>query len=326
MAIGQELDFKIYPNQFFGGMIETLQIETDVWNESSAGVMQFSTQQMRGDYEKQSFFQRLGSLVADRDPTSTSAVTDSKLTQDEIISIKVNKRIGPLAETLDVWKKVSLDPAEFSVVMGMQAGKDVAAQYVSSALYSVRAVLKSIGAAVQYDSTAQTLKTANHTALVNAMALLGDKSSRIAAFVMHSAQYFELVKQSIADNVFQVAGAVIYSGTPATFGKPVVVTDSPATFDPATGSVLAKYDILALVPGAVEVVESEDRSVLSQYITGLANLSLRIQGEYAYNMRVKGASFTGAINPNDAALATAANWTFKMADIKSGPGARNTTF
>jgi hypothetical protein len=326
MAIGQETDFKIYPNQFFGGMVETLQIETDVWNASSAGVMQFSTQQMRGDYEKQSFFQRLGSLVNDRDPTSTASVTDSKLTQDEIISIKVNKRIGPMAETLDVWKKVALDPAEFSVVMGQQAGKDVAAQYVSSALYSVRAVLKSIGAGVQYDATAQTLKTANHTALVNAMALLGDKSSRIAAFVMHSAQYFELVKQSIADNVFQVAGAVIYSGTPATFGKPVVVTDSPATFDPATGSVLAKYDILALVPGAVEVVESEDRSVLSQYITGLANLSLRIQGEYAYNMRVKNASFTGAINPNDAALQLAANWTFKAQDLKNGPGSRLTTY
>jgi hypothetical protein len=326
MAIGTGADFKVYPNQFYSGMVETLQQETDVWNSNSAGVMLFSTQAMRGDFEKQSFMQDIAGLVQDRDVTSTTTVADSKLTQAEIISIKVNKRIGPMAETLDVWKKVALDPNEFSVIMGQIAGKQVAVNYVNSSLYAVRAVLKSIGSSVQYDSTAQTLKTANHTALVNTMATLGDKSSRIAAFVMHSAQYFELVKQSIADNVFQVAGAVIYSGTPATFGKPVVVTDSPATFDPATGSVLAKYDILALVPGAVEVVESEDRDVLSQYITGLANLSLRIQGEYAYNMRVKGASFTGAINPNDAALATAANWSFKLQDIKGGPGARNTTF
>jgi hypothetical protein len=324
MAIGTGVDFKVYPNQFYSGMVETLQQSTDVWNTNSAGVMLFSTQAMRGDYEKQSFMQDIAGLVQDRDVTSIAGVADSKLTQAEIISIKVNKRIGPMAETLDVWKKVALDPNEFSVIMGQIAGKQVAVNYVNSSLYAVRAVLKGIGAAVQFDSTGLTLKTANHQALVSGLALLGDKSSRVAAFVMHSSTYFELVKQSIADNVFQVAGATIYTGQAATFGKPVIVTDSIGLFDPAAGSVLAKYDVLGLVPGAVEVIESETRDVLSQYITGLANLTMRIQGEYAYNLKVKGASFTGAVQPVDAALAVASNWSFKMEDIKSGPGFRAT--
>jgi hypothetical protein len=279
---------------------------------------------MKGDYEKSSFTQDISGLVQDRDVTSTATVTDSKLTQSEVISIKVNKRIGPTAETLDSWKKISLDPMEFSVILGQIAGKRVAVNYVDSSLNSLRAVMKAIGAGIQYDSTGLTLKTANHQALVSAMALLGDKSSRIAAFVMHSATYFELVKQSIADNVFQVAGATIYTGQPATFGKPVIVTDSVGLFDPQNGTIAAKYDVLGLVPGAVEVIESEERSVLSQYVTGLANLTMRIQGEYAYNLKVKGASYTGAVQPTDAALAVSSNWTFVAADKKNGPGVRAT--
>jgi hypothetical protein len=88
--------------------------------------------------------------------------------------------------------------------------------------------------------------------------------------------------------------------------------------------LLTKYDVLALVPGAVEVIESEDKDILSMNITGLANLALRIQGEYAYNLKVKGCSYTGAVQPTDAALAVSGNWTFKMNDVKNGPGTRVT--
>jgi major capsid protein 13 len=325
MAIGTGADFKVYPNQFFSGMVETLQQETDVWNASSGGVMQFTTQFMKGDYEKASFVKDTAGLVQDRDVTSIAGVTDLKITQDEVISIKVNKRIGPVAETLDAWKKIAVDPQEFSVILGQQSGKQVAVNYVNSALNAVRASLKSIGASVQYDASADTLKTANHTALISGGALLGDKASRIAAYVMHSRTYFELVKQSLTDNIVNVADVTIYKGSVATFGRPVIVTDSSSLYDLTAGSpLLTKYDVLALVPGAVEVIESEEKDILSMNITGLANLALRIQGEYAYNLKVKGVSYTGAVQPTDAALAVSSNWTFKMNDIKNGPGSRIT--
>jgi major capsid protein 13 len=325
MAIGTGADFKVYPDQFYSGLVETLQQETDLWNASSGGVMQFTTQLMRGDYQKQSFFKNTAGIVQDRDVTSIASVPDLKLTQDEVISIKVNKRIGPVADTLDAWKKIAVDPNEFSVIFGQQAGKTVAINYVDSALASLRASLKSIGSAVQYDASADTLKTANHTALISGMSLLGDKASRIGAFVMHSKTYFELVKQSVADNIVNVADVTIYHGTAATFGKPVIVTDSASLYDVTAGSpLLTKYDVLALVPGAVEVIESEDRNVASFEITGLANLAMRIQSEYAYNLKVKGMSYTGAVQPTDASLAVTGNWTFKMGDIKNGPGSRIT--
>ena len=66
---------------------------------------------------------------------------------------------------------------------------------------------------------------------------------------------------------------------------------------------------------------------MSDLITGGQNLAMRIQGEYAYNIKIKGCRWNigaGGANPTDAALATSANWVYTLAaanGIKGGPGA-----
>jgi hypothetical protein len=47
---------------------------------------------------------------------------------------------------------------------------------------------------------------------------------------------------------------------------------------------------------------------------------MQYQGEYAYNIRVKGFAYAGGVNPNDSALGSSANWSFVMHDTKMGPG------
>lgn len=321
MSIGVQTDFVIYPTQFWGGVVETLQQNTEAFNAASNNTLRLVTRGILGDYEKESFLKSTASLVARRDTTSTSAVTDSKLTAGELSGVKINRRIGPVAQSRDAFRKIGVAPDTFSFMLGQQTGPAIAIDYINVAVGAVRAAIIN-QAALQYDATADTLKTLNHTAIVGGLSKFGDRSSRIVAFVTHSKPYFDLMKQQIADKLFEVAGATVYAGTIATFGKPVVVIDSPSIL--TVGSSSTVYDFLGLVENAVEVAESEERDILSQPVTGLANLVDRIQGEYAFNVRVKGCAYdtTAGANPLDSVVFTAATWLKQVADLKEMPGIR----
>lgn len=169
--------------------------------------------------------------------------------------------------------------------------------------------------------------TISHSDLVDVQALYGDAGQRVSAFVMHSKAYYDLMKQGIADNVYNVAGVTIHKGTVATLGKPVIVTDSASLISSGTGDTTShnEYFTLALTNDAIRVEESEERLITSDLITGLENLVLRYQGEYAYNVCLKGYAWdiaNGGVNPTDAALATATNWDKVVTDNKSTGGAR----
>jgi hypothetical protein len=322
MAMGTKSDFIIYPEQFWGGVVETLQQYTDGFNANSNGALRLVTRAIKGDYERESFIKSTASLIARRDVTAVTTVTDNKLTQAEFIGVKVNRRIGPVAQTLDAFKKISVDPGEMSMLLGQQVGKAIAVDYVNIAISAVVAGILGVGAPLQYDNTVPATKTLTHTALVNGLAKFGDASSRINCWVMHSKNYFDLMNQAIADKVFEVAGVTIYEGTVATFNRPTLVIDSPSLLD-SVGTATQTYEVLGLTEGAVELAESEERNIVSDIVTGLENLVLRYQGEYAFNLKVKGCQWdvaNGGANPTDVALGTTTNWDKIVSDNKQMPG------
>jgi hypothetical protein len=322
MAMGTKSDFIIYPEQFWGGVVETLQQYTDGFNSNSNGALRLVTRAIKGDYERESFIKSTASLIARRDVTAVTTVTDNKLTQAEFIGVKVNRRIGPVAQTLDAFKKISVDPGEMSMLLGQQVGKAIAVDYVNIAISAVVAGILGVGAPLQYDNTGNATKTLTHTSLVNGLAKFGDASSRINCWVMHSKNYFDLMNQAIADKVFEVAGVTIYEGTVATFNRPTLVIDSPSLLD-SVGTATQTYEVLGLTEGAVELAESEERNIVSDIVTGLENLVLRYQGEYAFNLKVKGCQWdvtNGGSNPTDVALGTTTNWDKIVSDNKQMPG------
>lgn len=281
------------------------------------------TRSILGDYEKESFLKSTAALVSRRDVTVNTAVTSGKLVAGEFAGVKVNRRLGPVDQNRDSFRKIGVDPKEFSTMLGEQAGVAIAVDYINVALESVTAAIRNQAATLQYDATGDAIPTMNHTALVNSMAKFGDKASRLLAFVMHSKPYFNLVTQQLADKIVNVADVTVYNGTAATLGKPTVVIDSPMLVTLTAGSpLLTTYATLCLTENAIEISESEERDILSQPQTGLENLVDRIQGEYAFNVRVKGCAYDTAqgVNPTDTILATAATWLMQVADIKEMPG------
>lgn len=327
MAIAKGSDFTIYSEEFNSAVTETLVQNTEVFNAASGGSIVLRAQAHRGNYLRESLFATIAGLVSRRDLTSVAAVTDLGLTSPEKVSVKINRKVGPAATTLDAWRKILLDLGDnpetqnstFSYLLGQQAAKAISVDYVNTALLAASVALTGQSSVV-YDISSLSPATISHTYLATLLSKMGDAANRIVCFVMHSSIYWQLVKQSITDQVVEVAGVVIQTGTPATFNRPVIVTDSAGLIDQASPT---RYYTLGLTAGAVEVLESEGRQMFADLVTGLEQVVIRLQGEHAFTVGLKGFTWdvsTGGANPLDAAIGTAANWDLIATDLKDGPG------
>lgn len=320
MTIGVSTsNWKVYQEQFWGGFSETIQQQVDAFNAASMGAIQLQTAMKRGHYEQESFLKSISGLISRRDITAVTAATETPAVTDEYVRVKLNRKIGPVPNTLDAWRKIAVDPQTVSLLLGRQTAPAILADYLNSAIRAVRASITAV-TALNYDGTATVLTFAS---LIAGLAKFGDASQNISCWVMHSKPFFDLMSDGITNyKIDTVGGFMLVTGSPVSLGRPIVVTDSAALV--TTGSP-DQYHTLGLVPGAVTVTESEDRQIESDIVTGLENLVLRIQGEYAFNVGVRGAQWdmtAGGINPTDAALATSTNWDTVASDPKLNAGIR----
>lgn len=329
--------FVIYDEEYHSGAVEEIQRAAFDLNSAAGGVMRMSTQNMRGEFLKETFFKDIEGLIRDRDPNDLTDSTPDDILMGEEISVKIHKSLH-VEKTLNSFKALGQDPQTMSFVVGAIQGKRMVVDYMDTAIASVTAALLAESATTLYDATAVSGKETISPANLNRIKKrLGDQSQRVRGWVMDSTMYHDLVEENITEKLFEVAGRVVYGGSPATLGLPVIVTDSPYLMvegtpadpgdpgaeppvppTPATADV---HYVLALTEGSVEVVEAEDRAVLSEVVGGKKNLVGRIQSEYALMTKVAGYAYTGAQHPTVADLADTANWERVVASVKSGPGA-----
>lgn len=330
-GIGKASSFQIFNEEFYSGLVETLQQNSNVFNAASQGAIRFYANSLKGHFQKQAFFDSISSLVSRRDITSTSDVSDLSFTSDVLAWPKVNRKTGPVTHTRDSLLK--LYPNEdaqrvFSYNLGQQVAKAKEVDFANTAIKATVAALAGVtsggssGSGVVYDGTGDSTTTMTTDKLIRGRARLGDQASRIVAWVMHSKPHADLMVAQAAQVTDMLAGMTVYQGTVGTLGLPVIVVDSSSLINSngiTTGT--DSYYTLGLVAGGVEVIDSEQSEMVSDIVTGKENLLIRIQGEHAYNVGVKGFTFnTSYTNPTDAQLATTAYWTNQMADVKSLAG------
>jgi hypothetical protein len=321
MAIGTQSTFVLYDEQFWGGFWEKISQMIDGFNQASANSIRMIRQDLKGEYDRESFIQRLAGLDQRRDPTATGPITPLSMSQDERIGVKLNRRIGPVEDTLDRWLKIGDSPETMSFIIGQMAAEEAAASMLNRGLIAVTTAIAGV-AALNFDATAETTKTLKAQWLHRASALLGDRATSLVAWVMHSKPWFDMGEDQLTSNVTGIANVVIYGGTPGTLGLPVLVTDSPSLVN--AGST-PTYETLGLVSDAVVVTESQERQLASETKTGGENLTISWQAEYAFNVRPKGFKWdiaSGGPNPTDAALGTTTNWDQVVTDIKDCAGVR----
>lgn len=305
-------NFSISDKHFQSGLWERVAQNTRGFNEASAGAIVMVSDMLKGNYEKTAFFDLLSDdAIVHRDPNDITDAAIVDLGQSELISVNIPQRLGPIDKTLDAWYQIESDPDQLGFLVGQMSANLKAKKMLNKALLALTAALRG-QAALKHDVTNQSVPTLTLGNMANGLRRIGDAYANLAAWVMHSTSYFDLVGNQIADKMDSVAGVIVYGGTPATMGKPVVVTDSPSLINDA-GSTTESYNVLGLTQGAVIVKDSEQAPVVSEIITGKKNLVGRIQSEFVMNIGCKGFAWNtgagGGANPTDATLGTSSNWT-----------------
>lgn len=322
MAIGKASDFVIRDELFDTVFVEQINQNVNAFNGASANTIRFVQSGLEGDYARKRFFDRLTGGVARRDTTSVSAATDTALTQDEVISVKCSRAFGPYAQTLDAFEKAQISSEQMTSMLAIEFADEFLKDALNTALSAASTAISG-EAGLVYDYTG----TGNlaHAALITGRGKMGDAYGRVKAWVMHSKPFHDLVGAQLSVASGNVADFAIYEGMTGTLGLPVIVTDSASLVLDATTD---NYYTLGLVEDAVTVTESENRRMVSDLVTGLDNLVMRVQGEHAYNVEVKGFKWdttNGGVNPTGATIATATNWDAVVASDKDKAGVRIAT-
>lgn len=322
-ASGRLPEGVIYPELVHSGMVETLVQNTDAFNAASGGTIRLVNNRRQGDFAQESFFKNVASLINRRDTNGSpenASVTSSSVPMDEFISVKLNRRIGPIDQTFDSFRKLGADAnlEVLSLLLGEQIAKAIQIDQLNAGLESISAALQAQAALLTNfgDSPSQTITT---DVLVQALAKMGDAASRVKMWVMHSKVFFDLVRDQIAANIDGVSNFNIASATPVTLNRPVLVTDDLALTNIEESPERTKFITLGLVEDAVVLEDSEEEMMYTDIITGKDHIVVRLQGEFAYNASLKGMAWdvaNGGINPTNALLATGSNWDSVMDSFK----------
>lgn len=322
-GIGKGSDMKIYDAYVQTRINELLAQNGDAFGAASGGSIQLTTRSIKGNYEYNAFFANMGAALADRrDLTSVASQTDTTLAQNENISVKLNRKLVPVANTRDSWRKImgAYSQTEFSGIVAQQYANAMQLEMLNSALLGVRAALKQQTTSYLTESSLGSIST---NTLFDALAKMGDQASKVVCWVMHSKPYYDLVKSQAAAAITGVSNFAIATATPVTCNRPVIVTDSSSLIAQLNSPDVNDYYTLGLVAGAVQVENSEEQEVVMQDVTGLENLVIRMQGEYAYNLSVLGFKWdvgNGGANPTSSALGTGTNWDLAYTDVKNRAG------
>jgi Major capsid protein 13-like len=326
MATGLASNFVIYQDFIKSRISELLSQNGNAFGAASNNAIRLSTQSRPGDYSQTSFFKNISGVISRRVNTSVSTVTDLAMTMDEFITVKLSRKIGPVAQTHDAWKKLlgSYSPALMASIIAEQAANAIQIDMLDSAIRGTAAALKGQTGSYLAESS---LGSMTSNGLISLLAKMGDRADRIVCWVMHSKPFYDLVKGQFAANVTGVSNFNIATATPVTLGRPVVVTDSAALLWGSSPDV-QQYYTLGLVDSGVQVENTEEQEVVMQEITGLDTLVLRYQGEFAYNLGVKGFKWdtaNGGVNPVNSAINDGTNWDPALTDVRERAGVVMTT-
>ena len=316
--------FKIYQEYLKTRAAETLQQQADVFNAAVNNAIVMRTVEKPGDYEYESFFKDIAGLVSRRDNTSTSSASKLSMAQEEFIRVKLSRKIGPVDMARDAFRKWmgKYSETEFSGLLGQQIAVGQQLDMVNTALLATRAALVTNNSgSLLY--TVPSNGSVITTSLVDGLSKMGDRADRVVAWIMHSKPYFDLTKNQITSNITGVSNFNVQTGTPITLNRPVLVTDSASLKITSGSPAVTDYYTLGLTANGALVEVTETNDVVVQDVTGLEVLMTRLQGEFAYNLGVKGFKYdvtSGGANPNATAVGTGTNWDKASTDDKSLAG------
>ena len=319
MAITLPTDFKLRNDLIETGYVETVAQAIEAFQNGGNGAIQIESGAIEGNYAQSNFLKEVASLVTRRinqGAGADGAATALAVTEGDQLAARIARKIGPVDVTLSALRTRNMGEDAISLAIGQQIAKATVADKINTAAASLVGALTAVSGAY-YDNTAVTAKTLDYEALSQVLQLAGDGSTEIVAFMMHSKPFFDLMRTQLnpSTELYNSPSiGQIFSGNPATLGRPIIVTDS------APMVVASDYWCFALKAGAIMLKEDTMPTLLNQMVLGNENIAWRLQGESDYICRVQGYAYKTAagVNPTLATLATTGSWDLDAGSAKQG--------
>lgn len=302
-------DLAVYSEYAYQAMTEVLQQQTQLFNAASGGTIVLTSAAHQGDFSQTAFFAKIaGGSVRRRNAYGSGTLGHKSLAHKEDVSVKVAAGTHPIDIFPSDLKWIQQDPATAGAAMGQQVAVDAMADMLNTGIGVSVAALSQI-AELNYDATANAAPNDGPTwsNLLQGQAKFGDQSSRIAAWIMHSVPMHKLYGNNLTngERLFTY-GTINVIRDP--FGKLLVMTDSDNL---ANAGATPTYNILGLVPGAIQIGQNNDFFPIEEPHADAENAYITYKSEWSFNVGVQGFAWdkaTGGKSPNDAALLTATNW------------------
>ncbi len=314
-----------YEDQFSTGNYLGTTTNADAFNGASAGAITLTPGARKGRLPKSTFLTTMAGLIQARNPDDASGtLTPVKSSNAEKTDVKLF-RVAIMDMYRQDWVDAGLDTESGTRNFGQQFAELQLLDYLSAVAAAVIGATTAIGATAKLDITGETVKTLTYDALNRGLFKLGDARPNAKAVISHSKPISDLIGTAFSSQqiAFQVGGVTIANGMIPTFGLQQVMSDVGPLVN-LNGSATDTYNVLGLVAGAAMLKTGDTYTTLAP-VTGTAtaapmNAMVRLRIDYEFELSIRGVSYTGAAKPNDAALATAGNWTLVGADRKQGPG------
>lgn len=311
-------DLAVFSEYAYAAMTEVLDQQIDLFNSASAGSIILAGSAHQGDYSDVAFWQRVsGGTVRRRNAYGSGAIDQKSMKQIIDTMVKIAAGTYEMDFPPSEMKWIQVNPQERGAAFGQQLAKDVMADMLNTSIGAGRLALSQDASTNVYDATGLTDKegpTMTPTVLARTAGKFGDRSSAIAAWIMHSGVITDLWVNALqnAERLFVYSNVNIIRDA---FGRLFVVSDCDNLTWTDTGgeggAARNGFYTLGLQPGAIVIGQNNDFVAGEQTITGLENLTTRYQAEWSWQLGVMGYSWdksTGGKSPNDAAILSAANW------------------
>jgi hypothetical protein len=300
-------DLAVFNEQLFTTVTEMLDQQVELFNTASNGGIILASKPFAGDYSEQSFFALVTGLVRRRDPYGSGAVSGKSLRTLIETMVKVAAGTPPLEMDPGQFQWIKQNPDLAAAQWALMLAPQVMADMLGVAIGAVYAALSGQASTNVTDKTGATPDTLTYPHLIDGAALLGDRSSDIRCWAMHSTNWFQLIKSGIANSTsLFVYDTVKVMRDP--LGTPFVVSDQPALITTGSPNV---YHVLGLTSNGVVINTNNDYDQVTVEATGDENIKRTMQAEWSFNVGVKGFTWdkaNGGNAPTNSSLFTATNW------------------
>lgn len=305
-------NMQVYNDEIVGTTIELLGQKTDVFNAASGGAIVLSSAAWKGDFSKESFFNKIASNIRRVDRYAAIATQAAvALTQGEHVGVKVAGGFGPVLFEPSQMTWLNEDPASAIRAISEGFSDALLADQLNTAVAAAVAAVSGQAALVN-DVSATTGLTLN--ALNASHAKFGDRSQLLVTDVMTGAAWHKLVDKALtnANSLFASGNVMVVD----VLGKRYVISDIPALYEAGSPN---KSKVLSVTASGIIVDNTSDIIANMDTSNGNTRIQTTWQADYSFGLKLKGYSWdvtNGGKSPTDAELATASNWDKAVAENK----------